>query len=340
MKKKMMSLGLALVMCLTLCVPAFATTFTDNIHYEDVQLSGFSYHMDGSQVDTSYSYSILCDIDIHDGNAQISIDSLNTNEEIPLKTFQLERLTDDMYVASISATSKIILDMTAGQLLVDVMSGDIAYAFGGNRLSEATEKLRTITIENSKPSVCAMPALATAAQNNVIEEVRTSRLYFAAIWNPNNDNRLAFRVNTRGDLSGVNWLLDINISGNVPSNYIIESANPSGTPIHTGDEAGALNFLNALTYIPYVGQYINILLPCFVKSGSTTMSSTYINQFEFRLNMKAAWNDMLYSSGSTANGVLTYLFLNSSGGTPNPSGTVSALMREPGFMTYTYTLDF
>lgn len=331
MKKRMYSLLLSVIMCLSLCVPGYASQTSL------VEFTGFSYNMDGSQIDSDYGYS--CSANITESNGQLVVNNICIfpaidGFSVPTQMILSESF-DNTYEADIAGTNfSLIIEKHSNDYYIDIFNDTKCFAFGGNRLSKmtsyfsrtarnidaVTEEQVTIGNKNEVMSDSDV-ALFTKTGNN---------LRIQAIWNPNRSNRLSLRVNTTSTGAG-EWIKRIQIkNGAVPSSYVIVSANPTG-----------INNSSSFTeYLSYMLGFIEYKV--FIPSFSSTTSISSINQhtFTFDFSMGIAWGDIKYSTDTSSNGMLMHLFLDHNGVKPTPTGKLVITEHITAYGTATAFLSF
>ena len=328
MKKRVLSLLLALAMCLSLSIPAFAAEMATNA----ISLAGFLYNTNGSFIDNNYDFSLAATVTEANGTVTLKnlrISSNDTAIAIPNQV-TLHEVEDGVYVAnSLGNDTSIILESNHSEYYIDVVIGETCIAFGGNRLQAISSHFLTtsesILIQEQGASITSTSAdsLFTKSGNG---------LRIQAIWNPASDNRLALRINTVGYRAG-EWISRIQITGgSVPSSYVIKSANPSGSTGNTDS-----NFASFLTYLIGFTSY-SVFLPSF----SAPNNASYINgnYFSFDISPYIPWNDMNYTTSTSSNGMLMYLFLDHNGATPTPAGTLKITEHVSGVGTTSVSLSF
>ena len=329
MKKRVLSLLLALTMCLSLSVPAWA----NEIGLNTISLTGFSYNTSGSSIDNNYDFLLTATATETSNTITLRHLSISSSNSIAIaipNQVTLYEVEDNIYVAnSLGNDTSIILESNHSEYYIDVIIGDNCIAFGGNRLHVISSHFLTRSND-----ILAQPQTATVTSTPAGSLFTTSGngLRIQAIWNPANNNRLALRINTTGYRAG-EWISRIQITGgSVPSSYVIMSANPSGSTGNTNS-----NFASFLTYLIGFTNY-SVFLPSF----SAPNNASYINgnYFSFDISPYIPWSDMNYTTSTSSNGMLMYLFLDHNGVTPTPTGTLKITEHVSGVGTTSVSLSF
>lgn len=297
-----------------------------------VTLSGFSYSMDGSSLDSEYRYSLSATA--YENDDYLILNDLKILSDQQVETFPscitLDRVGPSVYSTDIrNLNLSVIVEMNHPEPYIDVFSDNTCIAFGGfraNRLADYFDSRSYV-----QDAVVQSPNTPAPLYNSGrLSTKSNSSLKIETVWEPARSNRIDLRVNTLG--SGVGeWVKRIQIkSGYVPSSYVISSANPTG--INTSSD-----FSSFLTYAVGLTSY-SIYLPSF--STTTSCSSINGSTFAFDISTYVKWSDMVYTEGQSAKGMLFYLFLDHNGANPAPHGSLVVTSHVAAYGTMTYSLAF
>ncbi len=309
--KKFIAMLLTLIMCASLCVPAFAAEAGTQ-----VSLSGFSYEMDGSRIDSKYDYTL--NARVIEGVDHIRLTNISvspTSDKLNLPTeVTADKMNENTYSAEITGTGvSFIIEKYSDEYYIDITNDTECYSFGGDRLQKMVNLFAELanaanTEDELQDASQGIEIMATGSER-VLSKSKNG-LKIEAFWNPNKKNRLAIRVNTTGTRVG-EWVRRVRIrDGYVPSGCVIKSVNPTG--INTKSD-----FSVVLSYIFNLLNF-NIAVPSF--STVTSVSSTYGNTFTFDLSPYVAWNSLNYSTSTNAKGMLMYLYMDDDDIKPVPHG--------------------
>lgn len=339
MKKRLLSALLSIVMCLSLCVSAFAA----ELQFVPVNTVGFSYNLDGSLVDSTYSYSIS--VDISEGDDCITLRNIEVvpaiNDFSTPNVIVLSKVFDETFAVDIEGTNfSIVLEKHSGEYYIDIFNNEKCFSFGGERLQKMTAFFSNMddngaeqfqaSMSGSNDGNIASPNTLTLPDDVSITTVTKNNIRVQAIWNPNPDRCVAIRINTVGTSYGY-WVKRLQIkNGTVSSDRIIKSVNPTGIN-------NAADFSSLMQYVLGFTTY-NIYIPSF--TTVTSVSSTYANTFAFDISLGIAWNDLIYTTGTTANAVMMYLFLTGGTSVPTVSGTVVITEHITAYGAATISLSF
>ena len=336
MKKRMMSMALCLCMALSLAVPAGAVNLSKPEN-ETLTLKGFSYNMDGSNIDKDYSYTVDADVVIDGESAYVSIeDAPDELAKYDLPNLEMEKIDDTAYIHRLNDDVEVFLEKTeTDSTLLDIIVNDRAYAFGGDRLDKVTEFIETKN-SNTTPDVVSIDpgtSISPRATNaGRVISILHKKILFQAYWDPAKNNKLYMIVNTKGSyytdapLTSVVTGLKFE-NGKVPSSYDIVATNPSGS---TGSNS---NFENFYQFLVNTLSPVKIFLPTYTPA---TKSSADANTFTFNLDFQASW-ESLNGTANERNGIGMRLFLDHNGVSPVPSGkiTLSIRVTATGYFTET-----
>lgn len=327
--KRLVALIMILVMTLSTSAFVFADEIVDTGRTQTIELSGFSYDIQGKSIDETNNYNMEFEYEVSYGNAEVKIPKIEGVTEAELET-TLDEVAENTYSKTFDNGMCITLELIEGHgPILDIIQGDRVYAFGGDRREKVYAQIEDLKAvqESSRPTIQPMAAGGT------MKTAKNSKVYMKAVWNPTKSNRLAIRVNTQGSQVAAS-VQGISIkNGKVPSVYVVKSLNPTGANT-------SANFVNTLTYILNSTTF-PIKLPSF---SNTPVSSCSGNNFSFSVNgMSVAWDKLNSTSDSTSgtNGMLFYVFLDDNLSTkPVPSGTISIRYRISATGTFDATLDF
>lgn len=309
--KKFIAMLLTLIMCASLCVPAFAAEAGTQ-----VSLSGFSYEMDGSRIDSKYDYTLNARVietadHLRLTNISVSptVDGLNLPAEVTA-----DKMNESTYSAEITGTGvSFIIEKYSDEYYIDITNDTECYSFGGDRLQKMVNLFAELanaanTEDELQDASQGIETMATAA-GRVLSKTKNG-LKIEAYWNPDDEKELAIRVNTSDSRVG-EWIKRVRIRDSyVPSSYVIKSANPTGI-----NESS-----NFVKYCEYVYNKVTFFVFVPAYSTITSISSTNGNCFTFDISTYVSWNSLNYSTATRSNGVLFYLFLNKNGVKPVPHG--------------------
>lgn len=321
---------------------AFAISPTSNssppLQKQDVVLTGFSYNTDGTNIDNNYSYNITADVTLQDGTAYLNIkDKPDIFSEYDFSALTLKSDGDNIYSCFPSENVSITLEQLENRTLIDIVIGDRAFSFGGNRLNAvkayAANLIAGNSLTSSEETNLGNTVQPNATAAGTVKTKFNDQLRLQAIWNPTRSNRLCLLVNTVGQRY-LEKVQRVQIpDGKVPASYVIMSANPSGATSGT-------DFTSFLTYLVSTVTEISVWMPSF---SSGTMSTINRNAFTFDLRMTTPWDNLNYSVANgkpSTNGILMYLFLDTNGVTPAPTGTLKVSTYVSLTGSFTYTLSF
>lgn len=311
--KKFIAMLLTLIMCASLCVPAFAAEAGTQ-----VSLSGFSYEMDGSRIDSKYDYTL--NARVIEGVDRIRLTNISvspSSDKLNLPTeVTADKMNENIYSADIPGTGvSFIIEKYSNEYYIDITNDTECYSFGGDRLQKMVnlfaELANTANTEDELQDASqGIETMATAA-GRVLSKTKNG-LKIEAYWNPDDEKQLSIRVNTIDSRVG-EWVTRIKVTGYVPSNYTITSANPTGINVEP-DYTQFLSYLLAL-------KEIKIYIPSF--STTTSVSTLNGSHFTFDISPHVSWTSMNYSSSTKAKGMLMHLFLNKNSVKPVPHGTLA-----------------
>lgn len=303
------------------------------------ELNGFSYYIGDDEcfVDSEKDYCISLNITQLGGVKQISISNRPDElEEYDLTNLIANEMSDESLMADFdNGNGSIYVEFCNENPLVDICIGNYVYAFGGvNRIEKVEEYLESNYYESDASSGCLQEENSITATAGRVKLKSNDKIRLEASWKPANSNELDILINTVGSRT-LEKVTKIQISnGTVPSSYVIMGANPSGS------SGSSSNFTSFISFLINATTPMKVWLPA-VSSGTTSWYNG--NTFGFNVSMTVDWNSMNYtysSSTGKTNGMVVYLFLNSNGVTPTPTGTVKLTTHVPATGTFYYTLAF
>ncbi|MDL2218329.1 hypothetical protein LJC27_06685 [Christensenellaceae bacterium OttesenSCG-928-M15] len=333
--KRIIAIIIAVAILAMSAAPGFAAS-KESLDKEvrTIQLKGFSYSMDGRQIDQTNDLTLNVSYKLGD-NPWLSIDGLNKLDILrkgnAMERILLSEIGGNNYYGDIklkdSVVGSVYLEMVNGDPIIDVLINDRNYAFGGNRRTLVEKEMQKVAAVNKEPSISEITPKAAAG---IIFTKSNSKIYCQAAFNPSKSNRVDIRVHTKSN-QVTTWVNRCVISGNVPPAYVIMSCNPAGLPAGSSVDWGyVINLILG-------NQALALALP---GQSARTLSTWANNRFTFDLNGNGvAWNDMHDSSGSKRKGFAGYIFLDHNGGTPNISGSVKITYRVSLVGAFTETLD-
>lgn len=311
--KKFIAMLLTLIMCASLCVPAFAAEAGTQ-----VSLSGFSYEMDGSRIDSKYDYTL--NARVIEGVDHIRLTNISvspTSDKLNLPTeVTADKMNENTYSAEITGTGvSFIIEKYSDEYYIDITNDTECYSFGGDRLQKMVNLFAELanaanTEDELQDASQGIEPLKTAAGRMLSKSKNGIKI--EAYWNPDTERQLSIRVNTIDYRVG-EWVTRIKVTGYVPSSYTITSANPTGINVEP-------DYTQFLSYL-LERKEIHIFIPSF--STTTSVSSLNGNHFTFDISPHVSWTSMNYSTSTKANGMLMHLFLNKNGVKPVPHGTLA-----------------
>ena len=344
--KKIFALVLSLCMCLSLVVPVAA----ENLLSTPISLSGFSYNMDGSRIDTQSNYTLTANI--IEGNDSVTLLNLTVSPSINgfnvSQAVVLNEVNENTYLATLQQTGHmIILERLQNEYLIDISDDAMCFSFGGNRI----QKMTTLFSDREVVSFSQLPleysevyttsdvnrSILSSTDNKSILTRSGNGLRLEAIWNPSRDECLSLRFNTTGIRAG-EFITRIRINASLPGDYIITSANPSGINILPDFSDYMDYFLDVIENAVETTKRFLIFIPSF--DTVTDVSSYTQRSFSFDISPYVNWNDMIYSSSSSSQGMLMHIFLDYVGIDPIPSGTLIVTEHIPTYGTVNVTLSF
>lgn len=311
--KKFIAMLLTLIMCASLCVPAFAAEAGTQ-----VSLSGFSYEMDGSRIDSKYDYTL--NARVIEGVDHIRLTNISvspTSDKLNLPTeVTADKMNENIYSAEITGTGvSFIIEKYSDEYYIDITNDTECYSFGGDRLQKMVnlfaELANAANTEDELQNASQGGELMATAAGRMLSKSGKG-LKIEAYWKPDDEKQLSIRFNTTDSRVG-EWITRIKVTGYVPSSYTIRSANPTGIN-------PAPDFSQIFSYFFNLLE-IKIAVPSF--STPTSVSSINQNNFTFDLSTHVAWTPMNYSTSTKAKGMVMHLFLNKNGVKPVPHGTLA-----------------
>lgn len=312
------------------CQMSFA--FADTMNETDILLAGFSYSMDGSEIESECRYSMSATAyEYADRLELVNPVLLFGEQELPFPSrVTLEKQNESMFSTYIPWLNlSMIIETNHSEYYIDVFSEEVCIALGGHRSERIANYFEKRTVIDTVDDSVLSSVEPMYAANNLFTKT-TGMLRLQAIWEPSKSNRIALRVNTMQGDAG-EWVTRIRINdGYVPSSYVIASANPTG--INTNKD-----FTQVLSYILNRVEY-NIFIPSF--NSVTSVSTTNGNKFSFDISTNVKLSDMRYKEGTSANGMLFYLFLDHNGVNPTPHGSLVVTTHVTAYGTMTYNLKF
>lgn len=337
MKKRMISIFLVLLLGVMIIVPAGAAEVEVLYEEHNMILHGFSYSTDGKNIDSSYLFEIKVDIEVLEEKAYLSV--ISGPEELDctqLTLIELEKCIEGLYYQDVGGGISVYLEYVGETALIDIIVGDRAYAFGGDRLEKVRNYITSTTQhmnagDNINGTVEQAEVNATAT--GLVKSKSTSSMRYAAYWNPTRSNRLYLLVNTVGTRYG-EWVSGVKITGgSVPSSYVIVGANPTGS-----NSSGANDVLSVIDFLINSTTSFAVYMPSV---SGTQMSTINGNKFTFNLQLYYPWNSLNYTGSSTvnqSNGIAMYLFLDHNGVKPIPTGTLILTTHVAATGTFTQSM--
>lgn len=295
------SLSLALIVCLlfTGTSAVFAENASSSEQPAVVTLDGISYDMSGSNGIDNKAYSIAAQYSIINNSAVISISSLD-GSNASLRNVRLTKSLPGTFMGNVDEDTSVVLDMTSGSPLVDVLHDGKAYAFGGGEKRQA--KIRAELSKLSTGNVVSTNMRASRSGARQIKDVSSDLYNMPISFNPINSNKVEFVLQTK-TYKPATFVTYVKIKDGYvntgSSGVSILGVNPTGS-------SSGINWRQTIEDVLVSLIPFDIFIPAYDGGSKGAYGG---NSFWFNLGMNVPWNEM---QGKNATVMRVYLDQNPS----------------------------